>query len=203
MKKVGIFAGTFDPIHNGHLAFAETALKHGLEKVFFLVEPRPRRKQGVKAYEHRLEMAKIVAAKNAKLGVIQLEQPKFTPHTTMPLLQARFKGAELVLLFGDDVINYMVDHLAEWPHVADLAKQASLLVAARHFRAKDLVEKLESIKEFGVNFKYRFVEPAEFTKSSSKIRLDIKKGQYKTGLLPEVKKYITKNGIYASSSSTR
>lgn len=203
MKKVGIFAGTFDPIHNGHLAFAETALAHGVDKVYFLVEPRPRRKQGVKAYEHRVGMAKIVAATNPKLGVIQLEQAKFTPHTTMPLLQARFKGAELVLLFGDDVINYMVDHLAEWPHVADLAKQASLLIAARHYLGTDLVEKLESIKEYGVTFKYQLVEPVEFTQSSSKIRLDLKRGQYKTGLSPEVKKYITKNGIYVSSSSTK
>lgn len=202
-KRIGIFAGTFDPIHNGHLAFAEVALEHGLDKVFFLVEPRPRRKQGVRALEHRQEMAKIVAAKNPKLGVIQLEQAKFTPHGTLPLLQARFKGSELVLLFGDDVIHHMIDHLTDWPQISELADSSSLLIAARHHDIKDLHEKLALLEEYGVKFRYDFVEPGEFTASSSKIRLAIKHGEYTGGLMPEVENYITKNGIYVSSNSTK
>ncbi|MCA9332160.1 adenylyltransferase/cytidyltransferase family protein, partial [Candidatus Saccharibacteria bacterium] len=52
MKKVGIYAGSFDPIHKGHIALAEQAIQQcGQDKVFFMVEPRPRRKQGVKALE--------------------------------------------------------------------------------------------------------------------------------------------------------
>lgn len=197
MKKVGIFAGSFDPVHNGHMAFAELALKSGIDKIYFLVEPRPRRKQGVKAFEHRLEMTKLATASSPKFGVIQLEQAKFTPHTTMPLLQARFKGSQLVLLFGDDVVSYMVDHLADWPHIADLANSASLLIATRHHDQDALSDKLRSVMDFGVHFRYQFVEPNELIASSSEVRLALKRGEKTEVLLPEVQKYIDKNNIYS------
>lgn len=198
MKKIGIYAGSFDPVHGGHIAFAESALLHDLDKVYFLVEPRPRRKQGVRAYEHRLAMTKIAAKNSPDIGVIQLEQAQFTPHETLPLLAARFKGSELVLLFGDDVIKHMVDHLAQWPHLEEIADSASLLIAARHHQSAELSEGIESLKQYGVRFRYSFVEPNVSDISSSKIRLALKRKQKVTGLLPEVLEYASINKLYSS-----
>lgn len=202
-KRIGIFAGSFDPVHEGHLAFAHSALEHGLDKVYFLVEPRPRRKQGVHALEHRLEMAKLAAASHKKLGVIHLEQTTFSPLATLPVLQARFKDSELVLLFGDDVVSHMVDHLADWPHVSELAKHTSLLIATRHHKKDDLTDRLNAVMDYGVHFRYEFVEPNQNVASSSDIRLAIKRGQKSAGLLPAVHDYITDKGLYVSSTDVR
>src|SRR5258708_1287895 len=92
VKKIPIFAGTFDPVHEGHLAFAQAALEEGLEKVMFLVEPRPRRKQGVRALEHRTAMVQLAIADEPQLSTIVLEQARFSVNETLPVLRARFSG---------------------------------------------------------------------------------------------------------------
>lgn len=199
MKQIGIFAGTFDPIHNGHLAFAQKALEQGLEKVMFLPEPRPRRKQGVHALEHRIAMVQLAVAREAAFGVIQLEQPKFTPLETLPALQARFKGYELALLFGDDVINHMVDHIADWPHIKNLAESAHLIIATRHENQAELQQKIESLKaDYGLPFMYTFVEPGHTQTSSSTIRQAAKKQQILRGLPDAVGAYIVAHNLYAA-----
>lgn len=202
MKRIGIYAGTFDPIHNGHVAFAEKALAQGLDKVFFLVEPRPRRKQGVRALEHRLAMANIVASSNPKLGVISLEQARFTPRQTLPPLIARFKGHKLVFLFGDDVIKHMVDNLADWPNVDELANNASLLIAARHHQQDELIFGLKNLEQFGLNFDFEFIEPDAQTINSSSIRQSLKSKKTSLNIPLEVANYAVNNGLYSNYAST-
>jgi nicotinate-nucleotide adenylyltransferase len=124
-KRVGIYAGTFDPIHEGHLAFAKQALQTStLDKIFFLVEPRPRRKQGVRALEHREAMVRLAVADNPCLGIIQLEHSNFTVEETLPKLQALFEGAELHFLMGEDVFA----HLNAWPNVNELLASSSFII---------------------------------------------------------------------------
>src|SRR5688572_18703158 len=142
IKKIGIFSGTFDPIHEGHLAFAQAALEQGLEKVWFLVEPRPRRKQGVRALEHRQAMVGLAIESEPKFGQIMLEQARFTAHETLPVLQARFKGRQLVLLFGDDVLS----HIADWPDVQKLVQAIELMIAVRKDEAEKVVDNLKYLE---------------------------------------------------------
>ncbi|MES2971770.1 MAG: adenylyltransferase/cytidyltransferase family protein [Patescibacteria group bacterium] len=196
-KRIGIFAGTFDPVHAGHLAFAEEALKNGLEKVMFLPEPRPRRKQGVRALEHRVAMVQLSIAENPRLGTIILEQARFTPHETLLLLQARFVGYQLVLLFGDDVIS----HIAHWPHVETLLTATELLIASRHEDAKLLQANLEALEQArALKFRYRIVYPDQEHISSSALRLKLKHGHTVSDLPQSVKKYIDQNKLYAAGS---
>ena len=196
-KRIGIFAGTFDPIHEGHLAFAHAALKAGVEKVMFMPEPRPRRKQGVRAFEHRVAMVQRAVADEPRLGTIILEQVSFTPHETLPILQERFKGYELALLFGDDVVRYMADHIAAWPHIEDIASTASLVIAARQEEKAALTDTLRTLKsEYGLPFRYTFVAPDRPGISSSKIRLALKHGKPVQGLPTTVMEYIRKAGLY-------
>lgn len=203
IKKIGIFAGTFDPVHAGHIAFAEAALKSGLDKVFLLVEPRPRRKQGVRALEHRNAMASLAVKHHPGLGVVQLEQAKFSPSETLPLLQARFKGSRLVLLFGDDVVRHMIDHLTDWPHIEELAKTTSLLIATRHHDQAAIDTHLKDLRRYGLAFDYAFIEKGGDYLSSSQIRQAIRVGKVPDDLDPAVARYIAKNGLYASSESVK
>jgi nicotinate-nucleotide adenylyltransferase len=200
VKKVGIFAGTFDPVHDGHIKFAKSALSHGLDKVFLLVEPRPRRKQGVKSLQHRFAMAKIATEKHDGVGVILLEQARFTPRETLPALQKRFQGAEVVFMFGDDVISRMVDNLPEWPYVEELLESSKLLIASRHYEKEVLSSRLKDLSEYGLNIDYDFVD-CSHDSSSSKIRLAIKNGDNPDGLNKDVRSYIDDNGLYSSLES--
>lgn len=202
-KKIGVFAGTFDPIHEGHVAFAQAALNRGLEKVMFLVEPQPWRKQGVRAHEHRIAMVRLAIADNPKLGVVIMERARVTVHETLPALRARFKGYELVLLFGDDVISYMAEHIAAWPQIEDLASTTSLIIACRRGDQATISKRMDLLKdEYGLPFRYEFVEPMKGSVSSSGIRQAIKKGGWAPDLPEAVEKYIRQNKLYVSGADS-
>lgn len=197
MKRVGIFSGTFDPVHNGHLQFAHDALKAGsLDKIFFLVEPRPRRKQGVKAFEHRLRMVQLAVADETRFGTIVLEQARFTPHETLPILQARFVGAELHLLMGDDMLKY----LGDWPHVDGLIRSSHFIIGVRR-DADEAVRRIKTIEETrGLRFHYRIFQSSLSEASSSRARQALRRGESPDSVPAPVKRYIQKHGLYTSIS---
>lgn len=206
MKKVGIYSGTFDPVHDGHLAFAREAIERcGLDKVFFLPEPRPRRKQGVKAFEHRAEMVRLATKHEPKLGSIVLEQQRFTPAETLPILQERFKGAELYMLMGDDWLA----HFADWPHVEELVSRIRFAVGVRQHPRTEVERRIKIIqKTRGLAMRYKLFDVPKAEFSSTEIKRQIKSGKKPEGLPPKVLGYIREQGLYAaaddaSSSSSK
>lgn len=195
VKRIGIYGGTFDPIHVGHMAFAEYALTQGIDMVYFLPEPRPRRKQGVRALEHRIAMIQVAIQDNPKLGVIQLEHARFTPHETLPILTRRFPGTQLVLLFGDDVMS----HIASWPHIDELVGGVELLVALRDDTSEaGIHQRFRTLAEVsGLNFSYKISQVAHTTVSSSDVRLRLRNGEQPTDVVPAaVMAYIRKTRLY-------
>lgn len=195
MKRVGIFAGSFDPIHEGHIAFAKQATSEcKLDKVFFLVEPRPRRKQGVKALEHRAKMVQLAVRKEPRMGSIMLEQTRFTTTETLPILKARFKGADLFLLFGDDVLK----HLADWPHVDELLGGVSFIIGVRKSPITKIRTTIRTIeKTRGIKINYTVFKSTTPDVSSTQIRLSLKCGNQPTGLPGSVEAYIKTHHLYA------
>jgi len=195
MKKVGIFAGTFDPIHNGHLDFAEKALAQGdLDKIYFLPEPRPRRKQGVRALEHRQGMIEVAIKNHPHLGLIKLEQARFTPHETLPVLRGRFANKQIVLLFGDDVIQ----HIAQWPSIEELVDSVELLIAVRKTNTQSVHERMMHLAEVKrLRFRYHITESSSPAVASSTIRQHIRSGQGRVdNIPPAVISYIRSHRLY-------
>lgn len=195
-KRIGIYSGTFDPVHEGHLAFAHEAMEQaGLDKVFFLVEPRPRRKQGVKAFEHRFQMVQLSIKDEPNFGAIMLEQQRFTATDTLPILTERFKGAELYMLMGDD----MLSHFADWPHVEKLMSSVQFVIGLRHLDAKEVRRRVDLVQRTrGLAMQYRQFQAPEPVYASSKIRAAIRRGQQPAGILPAVQAYIESERLYAS-----
>lgn len=196
-KKVGIYAGTFDPIHEGHLAFAQKALdSNQLDKIFFLVEPRPRRKQGVRALEHREAMARLAIAENDKFGMIMLDHASFSVEDTLPKLQALFSGAQLQMLMGEDVLL----HLHSWPHVDDLLNKVKFIVGIRagdEAKIRGYLKTLEKTR--GIKFEASFIATEKQIISSSSIRLSLKRGHIPKGLPAELLPYIREHNLYSSN----
>jgi len=198
VKRVGILAGSFDPVHNGHIAFAMAAIKEcRLDKVFFLVEPRPRRKQGVKAFEHRVAMVKLATAGNPKLGSIVVNQARFSVHETLPRLISRL-GNNIYMLMGDDVLA----HLTNWPHVKELVEAVHIVIGTRQGNAdktRKLGNSINSIR--GLNFNFTVIETDQPGSASSYVRLQLRRGHTPKALSKKVANYIHRHKLYSPNTS--
>ena len=108
MKKVGIFGGSFNPIHIGHLALANYLCEFShLDEVWFMVSPQNPLKRNDKLWddELRLELARLATEDYPKFKVcdieFQLPRPSYTIHTLNALKEA-YPGHEFTLLIGAD-----------------------------------------------------------------------------------------------------
>lgn len=178
-SKVGIFAGTFDPIHLGHIEFAlESSKKFSLGKVVFLIEPKPRFKKIVSNYRDRLAMLKLALADHENLDIIEINQPEFSVEQTLPVLKANYPGKELWLLIGSDV----TEHLPSWPNVKELLKEVQIIEGAR--------SNLKSTHLHEVRTKH-------LKTSSSDARQLLAKGQIPSTIPKPVAEYALKHKLYS------
>jgi len=133
MRRVGVFGGTFDPPHLGHLVIAEWArARLGLERVLFVPSGVPPHKRGrrVTAPEHRIAMARLAVRGNPAFGVSTLESRRDGPSytvDTLRALRARRPGERLYLLLGEDSL----EELPTWREPEAIRGLATLVVAAR------------------------------------------------------------------------
>lgn len=106
--KIGVFGGTFDPIHNGHLAMAEAVRTQlNLKEVWFVPTGQPWMKSGriISPWEQRVRMVELAIAGKAYFKVSALEAsrpgPSYTIDTVVEL-KKQLKTAELYFILGWD-----------------------------------------------------------------------------------------------------
>jgi nicotinate-nucleotide adenylyltransferase len=133
LKKIGIFGGTFDPIHHGHLVLARDALEQlQLESVIFIPAAISPHKLGQKpaAAKVRLEMlgAAIEGEPHFCLDALELERPAPSYSVqTIEELKRREPDAEFVYLIGQD----NVAQLTTWHRFSDLSQLVQFAVLDR------------------------------------------------------------------------
>jgi len=130
--RLGLFGGTFDPIHLGHLILDESCREAcGLDKVWFVVAGEPPRKRGDRtAAHHRLEMARLATACHLDFEISEIETNRPGPHYSVETLEAVRRERpddELFFLIGADSL---VD-LPQWREPARICALARLLVVNR------------------------------------------------------------------------
>jgi cytidyltransferase-like protein len=92
-NKIGLFSGTFDPVHKGHIEFALKAQnKCDLEHIYFMPEESPRRKESVTDLEHRQNMLAVATSEYEALRVLNIGQERFSVQETLPVLLSGFGG---------------------------------------------------------------------------------------------------------------
>lgn len=194
MKRIGIFAGTFDPVHKGHISFALQAIEAaGLDKVIFLPELRPRHKQDVTHQSHRIEMIKLAIKAYPKLGLLELPDKQFSVATSLPRLIQKYPDTQMLMLIGTDVLA----HISVWPHTKALLKKVGLVVAVRGH--KDERQAFQLLGNLPVEPSESHVLTSNFKLISSRdIRDAIKIGDKPDGMLAGVTKYAKDNWLYAS-----
>lgn len=191
-KRIGIYAGTFDPVHAGHIAFALQAIDAaGLDKVYLLPEREPRRKIGTEHYGHRYAMLQRAVRPHARLDVLDSVDKYFTVVRTLPRLQQRFLGDELVLLMGSDVVQY----LSKWQHIDRLVRNVSFCVGLRSDAGRLEVEQTFAHLEVPAT-RLTVIESFAANVSSSGVREALRARRAVQGLLTSVYKYTQKEWLY-------
>lgn len=165
MKKIGIFSGTFDPVHHGHLAFASLAAEAiGLDKVIFLPEKFPRNKKSVTNLNLRKEMLEIALENSNKFQVFDTGEDNFSLSSTMPILREKFGEADYIILLGTD----SAEHLSEWQGIESLPMDVSFLIALREHPSPEKV--IDSLSQTKFASRMSFIESPEPGAKSSLIR---------------------------------
>ncbi len=194
--RVGIYPGAFDPIHEGHIAFACAAGKRfKLDKIFFLVEPRPHRKQGVRALEHRIAMTQAGIQNDAHLGVIVLEEARFSVDSTWPKITARFSDADIFMLMGEENLG----HIATWPQIDELVDIApDFIIGVQDDAGKqDLQEKLYALQHTkAFPFVYHLIDQPLPKLTSRSMRAKLKRQETPEVIPSATAAYIAANGLY-------
>jgi nicotinate-nucleotide adenylyltransferase len=133
MLRLGVFGGTFDPPHGGHLALAERARERlKLDRVLFVPAGSPPHKRGRvrSSAPARLAMTRLAVRGNPAFAVSTLELgrrgPSFTVDT-LRALAAAHPGARLYLLLGADSLA----EFAGWRDPAAIRALATLVIARR------------------------------------------------------------------------
>jgi nicotinate-nucleotide adenylyltransferase len=191
-KRIGVFAGTFDPVHAGHIAFAHATAKDArLDSVLFLPERKPRHKQGVTSFEHRKKMLEIATAPFANLHVLELPEEAFTAANTLPHLQQLYPNSMLVLLLGSDVAT----HVLSWPNVDLLLRGCELAVGVRTNYEYAVVEDEISVWPIAP-LALTVIQSPEPYVSSSKVRRALRNQSENLGVIDAVKVYADQTQLY-------
>ncbi len=179
--KIGIFGGSFDPIHIGHLFIANySAEKLNLDKVFFVpakVSPFKRHRKYLFSDDQRLEILKASISDNPKFEVSDFEIKKgkisYT-FITVEFFKRNFQNSNLYLLIGEDnLISF-----TKWKNWKEIISEVTIicyprLVINNKLKSKVSLEELENYRSRIV-----FLEEAPVIDiSSSFIRQTIKSGR--------------------------
>ena len=196
--RVGIFGGTFDPPHLGHLILADEALHQlKLERLLWVLTPDPPHKQGqtISPWQQRLELVQAALADNPAFEISRVDIDRPGPHyavDTVRVLHDQLPGEELFYLMGGDSLH----DLPTWYQPQELVRLcAQFAVMHRPSDAIDL-QTLEVLLP-GIGAKVHFIEAPMLEISSGDIRERAASGQpFRYFLSPSVYNLVQSERYY-------
>lgn len=205
MRKVGILGGTFDPVHWGHLAIAQTALTQvKLNQVIWVPNQCPPHKQAA-MFEHRWQMVQRAIADHPAFSVSSSgnrEQLSYAI-TTLIELQAIYPNTHWYWIIGLDAFQT----LPRWYQRQQFVPQCDWLVAPRLVPAginaqSQLCEQVaQKLAAECINIRWQILQMPLLGVSSSLIRQYCRDGRSIRYLVPEaVRLYITTHNLYSQAS---
>lgn len=193
---VGVFGGTFNPIHNAHLTVAEKAKQQfELGKVIFVPSKTPphKRDQVIPSVEHRYNMVELAITGINYMEISSIEMERSGPSYTIDTLK------EMETDFGRIAFIVGADNLIQietWKEPEALLTICPFLVAPRRgYGVKDFQDGIFQGKDL------RFLEMEEISISSTEIREKYRDGATVDHLVPpSVRSYIEEKGLYTPAS---
>jgi nicotinate-nucleotide adenylyltransferase len=219
--KIGLFGGTFDPIHWGHLRSAEEVSESfALDRIYFIPAAIPPHKRGdiITPAEHRLAMVRLAVAGNPRFAVSRVELARRGVSYTVDTLR-RFAGKlapedSLYFVIGLDAFR----EIGTWKDFRELFGLAHFIVTSRPGRRDTdplrgtsvAVKKLFCYDSKKGEYRHAsgnglfFIELTDIAISASEIRNLVQKGKSIRYLLPRsVEAYIGKQGLYRNGIGGR
>jgi nicotinate-nucleotide adenylyltransferase len=197
-EKIGVFGGTFDPPHLGHLILAAEALDQlKLSRVLWVLTPVPPHKldQTITALEHRLAMTQLMLDDYPEFELSRVEINRPGPHymlDTVKVIMSQNPGAEVLLLMGGDSLR----DLRTWHRPKELLSICQGLGVMR--RPNDTID-LDELEEIlpGISKKVLFVDSPLLEISSRDIRRRVSEGRaFRHYLVSSVFDYIQTQNLY-------
>jgi nicotinate-nucleotide adenylyltransferase len=195
--RIGVFGGTFDPPHVGHLLLASDAREAlSLDRLIFVptgTQPFKVETPPVASSTDRLEMIRLAVEDDAVYTVDDTEILRgglsYTVNT-LEHLAGRYKGAELFLLLGEDSLT----SFDQWRNPDRIRDLATLAVMRRSGG------KAASGREEGITF----LSTRRIDVSSTEIRERLRAGKSIKGFVPEsVERFIEDRGLYREAATSR
>ncbi len=193
-KNIGIFSGTFDPFHEGHLKLCLSAIhKCQLNEVVVLIEKKPLHKIGVSNYDHRKSMIELALENHQNINILDINANNITIDDVLPALNGLYVNAEYWFIAGSDVLINM----SNWSKVDKLFRSMGLCIANRnnHSQEQDKLIVNDLQRRFG-KIKYRLLPEVSSDVSSSLVRKQISDYSESSLLHPEVLDYIKTQQLY-------
>jgi nicotinate-nucleotide adenylyltransferase len=198
--RIGVFGGTFDPPHIGHLILAEAAQAQlGLERLLWVLTPDPphKRNRSITPVEARYDMLLAAISGNPIFEPSRVDLDRPSPHyalDTVRLLSAAHPGDQIIYLMGGDSLS----DLPTWYEPVDFVTACNAIGVMRRVGDQIDLESLEAVIP-GLSSKVRFIDLPLIEISSSSIRQRAAAGQpYRYFLPPVVFEYIRQNRLYAT-----
>ena len=196
MKKVGLFFGSFNPIHVGHLVIANHIAHSGMvDEVWFVVSPQNpfKKKKSLLEEYHRLALVNEAIDENPKLKSSDIEftmpQPSYTADTLAFLIDT-YPELDFSLIMGEDNIK----SFHKWKNYEVILKNHSVLVYPRVGVDEDLKAKSDILNHKSVHVLENI---PVMDISASYIRNQIKEGKTVAYLLTDkVAKYLDEMNFY-------
>lgn len=198
--RIGMYGGTFDPVHYGHLLAAEQCLEQcQLDEVWFVPAESPPHKQhdAITPGETRAEMLELATAGHPQLRVSRIELGRSGPSFTVDTL-AQVRGehpeCDLFLLIGADSLA----DLPTWRDPARILELADVLVVNRGRRKPDL-QAAAQLPGNDLEARIHVVSMPGVDLSATEIRGKARKGQSIRYMTPRaVEMYIQQHDVYRS-----
>lgn len=189
--KVGLYFGSFNPIHHGHLVIANFILQHAhLDQIWFVVSPQNPLKRSASLLNeyHRLHLVRLAVEGESRLKASDIEfklpKPSYTVDT-LTYLQEKYPNEEFSIIMGSDSFQ----NLTKWKNYGWLLLNYPIYVYRR--------PEHEKLPSYAGARQVEIVDAPLLPISSTEIRSKLKKGESVRYLLPDsVLEEIEKSGYY-------
>jgi nicotinate-nucleotide adenylyltransferase len=188
--RLALFGGTFDPIHNAHIAVAREAADHfQLSQVLLIPNAIPphKQRQATAGYAHRLAMVELAAQADPRFAASRLEEGQEKSYSILTIERVRRElgaTAELFFLIGADAFS----EIETWFRWHDVLEQVEFIVLSRPGYTYDIP----------TGARVRRLETLQLDVSSTAIRRRLAAGELPPELPPAVLRYIRDHALYTA-----
>lgn len=193
-KRIGVFSGTFDPVHRGHVESCLVALGAlTLDTVLILIEKKPLRKTAIAEFIDRANMVDLAVSDYPSLRLVDLGADNVTTADTLKYLEDNFPGGEYWYIVGSD----MLDHIKEWPDHDKLLRGMNLCVVLReNDQLRPVKKQIAKLQDDYQDTKFIVLPSVWSPVSSSKVKKQMSNGEMVTAVDPAVQEYIRRHRLY-------